>query len=93
MVEQHYDQPPRIVDQPRLVYPLEAFQARVTGMVDVEVLIDETGHVARAEIRRSIKGLDEAALANVRQWRFEPARKAGKPVPTTAIAPVTFRIY
>ena len=93
MAEHVYDQPPRLVKQPRLKYPQEAFNAKITGMVEVEVLIDEAGNVARAEIRRSIKGLDEAALGNVRQWSFEPARKDGKPVPTTAIAPVTFRLY
>jgi len=28
----------------------------------------------------------------VKEWRFRPARKAGRPVSTIASAPVTFRI-
>lgn len=93
MAEHLYDQAPRLVAQARLVYPEEAFSAKVTGTVEVEILVDEAGNVARAEIRRSIKGLDEAALGNVRHWMFQPARKDGKPVPSTAVAPVRFRIY
>jgi periplasmic protein TonB len=90
---EQYDQAPRLISQPRLVYPRDAFDAKVYGLVEVDVLIDEQGNVARAEIRKSIARLDQAALDNVRLWKFEPARKAGKPVPVIALAPVTFQIY
>jgi protein TonB len=84
---------PKLVKQTRPVYPAEAFNKKIHGMVEVEILIDERGDVAYAEVRRSIPALDAAALRTVRQWKFEPAMEAGRPVPVMAIAPVTFRIY
>jgi len=37
-------------------------------------------------------GLDEAALATLRQWRFEPMRKDGQPVPMAATIQVSFKL-
>jgi len=88
-----YDQPPRILRQPRLVYPQDAFIKKVEGVVEVEILIDATGRVSRARVVRSVPMLDAAAIDNVKQWVFAPAMKGGRAVPTTAVAPVTFRIY
>ena len=88
-----YDTPPRIVLQTRPVYPVEAFTKKVEGVVEVALLIDEQGNVAYAEVRKSVPGLDGAALATVRGWKFEPARRQGRPVATMAFAPVTFHIY
>ena len=59
----------------------------------MEILIGERGQVTHAEVRESIRLLDAAALQCVQGWVFEPARIRGKPVPTLAKAPVTFRIY
>jgi hypothetical protein len=36
---------------------------------------------------------DDAAARTTCQWVFQPAMKDGQPVPTTAHAPVAFRIY
>jgi protein TonB len=74
------------------VYPRKAFEDGVEGTVEIEFVIDETGKVGRTRVVKSIAGLDEAALTCVRQWRFIPARKAGKPVASVALAPVGFRI-
>jgi protein TonB len=88
-----YDQPPRLIRQTRPVYPQEAFIKKIEGVVEVEIFIDTNGRVARARILRSVPMLDAAAIETVKQWVFAPAVKGGRPVPTTAIAPVTFRIY
>lgn len=88
-----YDEPPRVLKMTRPTYPRDAFSKKVQGTVLLEILIAASGKVVHAEVRQSIPGLDEAALECVRQWSFEPARLKGKPVPTTAQAPVTFRIY
>jgi TonB family protein len=61
--------------------------------VQVEILIDATGHVARARVTQSIPALDASALECVKQWVFAPAMKRGRPVATIASASVTFRIY
>jgi len=88
-----YDQPPKPVRTPRPEYPHAAFKARIEGRVLVEVLIDAQGHVARSRVIQSTPGLDDAALATVRQWLFQPAVKNGQPTATLAHIPVQFRIY
>ncbi len=79
-----------LVTQPR--YPPEAFTKKVEGEVKVGFVIDAGGHVVDARVVRSIPLLDAAALACVREWRFRPAFKNGRPVATRAMAPVRFRI-
>jgi protein TonB len=88
-----YDTPPRLIKQTRPVYPQDAFIKKIEGVVEVEILIDATGRVSRARVMRSVPLLDQAAIETVKQWVFSPAIKGGRPVATTAIAPVTFRIY
>jgi hypothetical protein len=47
----------------------------------LDILIDETGHVERAEVKRSINRLYEAQLvAATRGWRYTPATQGGRPV-------------
>jgi hypothetical protein len=47
----------------------------------LDVVIDETGRVERAEIRRSVNRFYEARLvAATRGWRYTPATQAGRPV-------------
>jgi protein TonB len=87
------DRPPRLLRQVKPTYPPDAFTKKIEGTVVVEILIDDTGRVARARVLQSIPLLDAAALEAVRQWVFAPAIKGGRPVATIALAPVSFRIY
>jgi TonB family protein len=62
--------PQKLVDvQP--VYPPEAREAGVQGVVIAVVTIDEGGNVIDARIVRGIPQLDQAALDAVRQWKYE----------------------
>jgi TonB family protein len=88
-----FDQPPRAITITRPQYPMEAFIKKVEGTVIVEILIDATGRVVRARIIQSVPLLDAMARETVYQWFFVPAVKNGRPVPTLAHAPITFRIY
>jgi protein TonB len=87
------DRPPRLLRQVRPEYPSEAFVKKVEGTVVLEIVIDERGRVARTRVVQSVRLLDAAAVAAVRQWVFAPAEKRGRPVATLAIAPVSFRIF
>jgi TonB family protein len=94
------EKPPRIagrdVPAPKLEHtvapamPPEAEARGVGGIVIVAVLIDEQGRVTSAEIVRGIPGLDESALAAVRQWRFAVTRVDGEPVRVRHVVPVSF---
>jgi protein TonB len=88
-----YDSPPRPIKSPRPQYPQEAFIKKIEGTVLVEILIDAQGNVSRARVVQSVPLLDAAALQTVYQWKFMPAIKHGRPVPTLAHIPVAFRIY
>lgn len=71
--------PVKIVDVPP-VMPESAARAGIRGIVIVEITIDVDGTVKDARVLRSIPMLDAAALEAVRQWRYDPATIAGKPV-------------
>jgi protein TonB len=88
-----YDQPPKPIKITRPQYPQEAFVKKIEGEVIVEILIDSTGAVVRARVIQSIPALDAAAIQTVKEWRFSPAIKNGRPVATIANAPVRFRIF
>jgi periplasmic protein TonB len=88
-----YDQAPRPIKITQPKYPPDAFVKKIEGTVEVEILIDSSGRVAKARVVRSIPLLDSAALQTVYQWVFSPAIKNGRPVATIASAPVTFRIF
>jgi protein TonB len=75
------------------LYPRYAFDEKIEGTVEVQILISISGKVTNACIVQSVPYLDHAALETVYQWRFSPAIKNGSPVATIARALVRFRIY
>ena len=84
--------PAKVVDvQP--VYPPEAQEARVQGVVILEVTLTRTGAVSDVEVMRSAgPALDEAAMAAVRQWRYEPTLVDGEPVSILLTVTVNFML-
>ena len=58
----------------------------------LRVELDETGQVDRATVKISsgYARIDEAALAVVRRWRCNPARRDGAAVRAVAIQPFNF---
>lgn len=85
-------QPPAKLTHVEPVYPPGAREARVQGVVMIEVLVDETGAVRNARVVRSIPQLDDAALVAVRQWTFEPTRVQGTPVAVVLTVMVRFTL-
>jgi TonB family protein len=78
--------PEKIVDV-KPVYPKDAKDARVQGVVIIETAIGPDGKVKETKILRSVPMLDEAALEAVRQWEFVPTLLNG--VAQTVIMTVT----
>jgi TonB family protein len=74
------------------VYPKEAQDARVQGVVIIETVIDEAGAVKEAWVLRSIPLLDQAALDAVRQWRYSPTLLNGVAKPVHMTATVNFTL-
>ena len=74
------------------VYPPEAQDAKVSGLVIIEATISPEGNVSDAKVLRSIPLLDQAALDAVRQWRFTPTLLNGAPVPVIMTVTVNFTL-
>ncbi|QDA57827.1 TonB family protein [Thermomonas aquatica] len=79
---------------PPPVYPVDVLKQGVTGKVVLIVDVATDGSVSAAKIDRSAGDarLDAAALDAVKQWKFEPAMKDGKPVPGRVRVPVEFAL-
>jgi TonB family protein len=76
----------------RPVYPPEAFDAKVQGVVIIEATIDTLGSIMEAHVIRSVPLLDQAALDAVRQWQFAPTFLNGTPVPVIMTVSVNFSL-
>lgn len=75
------------------VYPPAARDAKIEGAVIVQALVGKDGRVKDTHVVHSVAGLDDAAVEAVRQWVFEPARTAGKPVAVWVAVPVRFSLH
>lgn len=76
--------PPVLRSQPQATYPEAALRERREGNVGLEIMVDEEGRVTDARVTSAAgHGFDEAALAAVRAFVFEPARQTGKPIRST----------
>jgi TonB family protein len=74
-------------------YSEEARKAKVQGTVIVSIVVTPDGRPTQMKIQRSVGlGLDEKALEALAQWRFNPGKKDGKPVPVEASIEVNFRL-
>ena len=83
---------PRKVHDVPPVYPEQARSAGIAGLVILEATIDATGTVTAAKLLRGQPLLDEAALAAVRQWRYEPTVLNGVAVPVVLTVTVAFTL-
>lgn len=72
---------PRKQSPPR--YPSEARRKSLQGFAVAEFIIDENGIVTSVEIKQSSNPVfDAPTIAAIRQWKFTPGRKDGRPVKT-----------
>jgi protein TonB len=76
------------------VYPDELRRLRIGGTVLLRVAITPTGAVETAALEKTSghAALDASALAAVKDWHFQPARRGGVPVRFVALLPITFAI-
>ena len=70
----------KAISLPKPAYPAIAKQAKATGTVIVQVLVDENGNVLTAHAVSGHPLLQAAAIAAARSAKFSPMRVSGKPV-------------
>ena len=83
---------PTKLNQVPPVYPPQARDAGIQGVVILEVIVGVDGSVTDARVLRSIPLLDEAAVESVKQWRYEPTLLNGAPVPVIMTVTVNFTL-
>jgi len=81
-----------LLNQVAPVYPPVAKQARIQGMVVLEVTISREGDVSDARILSGHPLLIEAALEAVRQWKYKPTQLNGQPVEVVSSVEVQFTL-
>ena len=85
---------PRVLYAPDPDYSEEARKAKYQGTVTLWLIVGQDGHPRDVRLARSLgMGLDEKAIAAVKQWKFEPSMLNGRPVPVQINVEVNFRLY
>jgi TonB family protein len=86
-------EPPRLLREVKAGYTEEARRRNVTGEVLLEIVVRRDGSVGDVTLLRGLGyGLDDRAVAAVRQWRFDPARRMGTPVDVIVEVGVDFSL-
>lgn len=83
---------PRKLRNVNPVYPPDALQARLQGVVVLECTIDTAGKVTEVRTLRGVPLLTEAAVAAVKQWEYTPTLLNGVPVPVIMTVTVNFKL-
>jgi protein TonB len=84
---------PKILYKVEPQYTEDAKIAKISGSVLLKLVVDENGNAQDIQVARSLdEGLDQNAIAAVRQWVFAPATEDGKPVAFAANIEVNFRL-
>lgn len=83
---------PKLVRQVPPVYPDLALQAHVSAMVILEALVDTQGNVRDVKVLRGQPLFNDAAVAAVRQWRYQPLLLNGQPTEFILSVTVLFRL-
>lgn len=86
--------PPRVTRRVALDYPATALHARQQGTVEVVVTIAADGRAREAHVSRSsgALALDDAAVAAVLAYTYQPGERYGKPVEAQGFVSVDWKI-
>ena len=91
--------PPRLLVQPRPIYPQAAAELGLTADIIIDAEVDRDGRPRGLTVReledsvaRDEAGFNEAALNAVKSWGFIPALANGVPVPAKMTCTVHFQV-
>jgi len=85
---------PKVIYQPDPEYSEEARKAKYQGVCVLGVVVGPDGRTHDIRVLHTLGlGLDEKAIEAVKNWKFEPATKDGKPVSVMISVEVSFRLY
>ncbi|MBS1792273.1 MAG: TonB family protein [Acidobacteria bacterium] len=80
------------VEKPSPVYPPTARTMRQSGVVRVEIVVDEQGKVTTVQNLSGPSLLQSAAKDAVKRWKFKPFTRDGQPVKATGFLNFSFSL-
>jgi TonB family protein len=84
---------PRLLKEVKADYTDEARRRNLQGDVVLEIVVRRDGSVGDVTVLKGLgSGLDQRAVAAVRQWRFAPASRRGTPVDVIVEVAVEFTL-
>lgn len=85
--------PPQLLREVKADYTEDARRRSIEGEVVLEIVVRRDGSVGDVKLIDSLpNGLNERAIAAVRQWRFSPAKRLGQPVDVIVEVAVEFKL-
>ena len=72
-------QAPALFRRVEPVYPMIAQAAAIDGVVILDAIVDERGHITSVKVLRGHPLLAKAAMTAVEQWEYEPLKLNGTP--------------
>lgn len=87
------DRIPRPIYRVAPVFPYEMKQAGISGSAELLFVCDAEGKVKQPRIKLSShREFEEPSIQAIRQWRFEPGMKDGRPVNVRMFIPFHFNV-
>jgi len=85
---------PSVVHAVQPEFTEEARQANFQGNVAIQLVVDSQGNPQNVRVVRHLgMGLDEKAIAAVKQYKFQPAMYQGHPVSVQIVIDVDFHLH
>jgi len=85
---------PKAIYAPQADYTEEARNANLEGTCVLSLSVGIDGKPSGIVVVKKLgKGLDQKAIEAVSQWRFQPARRYGRPVPTHLTLNLQFKLF
>jgi len=86
---------PQIISETKPQYTPEARDAKISGVVILEAVVQKDGSLGQIEVKRGLGyGLDESAINTIKnEWKFIPGTMNGQPVNVRIFLEISFRLF
>jgi TonB family protein len=84
---------PTLLKEVKPTYPASKRGSGIQGMVTLDCVVLPDGTVGDVRVTQKLDPeLDREAVRSMRQWRFTPGQKDGKPVPVQVSVEIAFTL-
>ena len=83
--------PPKLIKSVRAVATMDAVRDFETGSVVIDAVVGAEGKVESMIVLSGPPSLHDAAMQDLKQYRYEPATRNGQPVPAHVTVTIRFR--